>query len=157
MVLTLVPDGATWVSATLSNPSTPSVLTISAVPGNLSAGTYKSTLRVDSDQGYLVYNITLNVTGGTGSGGVALSASSFTFTAIAGGAVPAAQTLTVTAGASVSANAQASQQTCVGSTWLSLSPTGSFSAGTVGQPFSISVDPGGLTAGTTCTGTISIT
>src|SRR5678815_402030 len=54
VTLTLVPDGASWVSASLSNPSTPSVLTISVTPGNLQAGRYTSTLRVNSSQGYLI-------------------------------------------------------------------------------------------------------
>jgi trimeric autotransporter adhesin len=157
VTVTLVPDGAGWVSATVSNPSTPCVLTISVVPGTLQAGRYTSTLRVNSSQGYLLYNISLDVSGGSGSGGLALSSSSFTFNAYAGGATPASQTLTVTAPSTVSASAQASQQNCTGSNWLTLSPSGSFTAGTTGTAFTISVNPSGLTAGTACTGSISIT
>ena len=141
VTVTLVPDGASWVSATLSKPSTPCVLTISVVPSNLQAGRYTSTLRVDSSQGYLLYNITLDVTGGSGTGGLTLSSSSFTFNASAGGATPASQTLTVTAQSSVSATAQASQQNCTGSNWLTLSPTGTFNAGTTGTSFTIWLIP----------------
>src|SRR5438876_11672951 len=48
VALTLVKDSATWVSASLSSNNTPSVLTISVTPTSLLAGTYTSTLKVDS-------------------------------------------------------------------------------------------------------------
>src|ERR1019366_4060837 len=88
--------------------------------------------------------------------GLTLSPSAFTFNAVAGGAAPASQTLTVTAQTSTSATAQVSEQSCTNSSWLTLSPTGSFTASPANTNFTVSVNQSGMTAGTTCNGTISI-
>lgn len=155
IALTLTTDSATWVSASLDTNITPSVLTISVSPTSLQAGTYNSTIQITSSQGSLVFNVTLTVTGAAGT--LTLSPTAFTFTAVAGGVTPASQTLTVTAQTNISANAQASPGTSCNSTWLTLSPTGNFTAGTSNSNFTVSVSQSGLTAGTTCTGTISMT
>jgi len=42
--LTLHTDGATWVTATLNQPVTPAVVTISVSPAALPAGAYTSTV-----------------------------------------------------------------------------------------------------------------
>ena len=99
-------------------------------PTSLQAGTYNSTIQVTSSLGSLVFNVTLTVTAAAAPT-LTLSSTAFTFTAVAGGAAPASQTLTVTAQSSTSATAQASEQSCTTSNWLTLSPTGNFTAGTV--------------------------
>ena len=156
VTLTLVRDSATWVSASLSSNTTPSTLTISVSPTSLQAGTYNSTIQVTSSLGSLVFNVTLTVTAAAAPT-LTLSSTAFTFTGVAGGVAPASQSLTVTAQSSTSATAQASEQSCTTSNWLTLSPTGNFTAGTANTNFTISVSQSGLTAGTTCTGTISMT
>jgi trimeric autotransporter adhesin len=155
LALTLTLDGATWVSASLSSNTTPSVLTISVNPTGLAVGEYTSTIQVNSSQGSLVFGVTLDVTAAAGV--LTLSSSGFTFNVVAGGAAPASQTLTVTAPSSTSATAQASEQTCTNSTWLTLTPTGTFTAGPSNTSFTVSINPSGLAAGTTCSGTISMT
>src|SRR5207245_5013471 len=80
---------------------------------------------------------------------------SLTCSAVTGGAAPAAQTLTGTAALDTPATAQVSGLSC-NSTWLTISPTGSFTAGSSGTFFTISVDPTGLASGTKCSGVISM-
>ncbi len=152
--LTLVPDNATWVTSTLSGTTTPTNLTITIHPTGLPVGQYTSTLLVQSDQGTLTYNITLNVTSG---GALTLSSSSFTFSAIASGTAPSSQTFTVTAQSSVSATVQTSEQSCTSQTWLSITPTGTFTASATASTFTVSVNQSGLAAGTSCAGTITFT
>ena len=154
--LTLVKDSATWVTASLTSTVTPSHLTMGVNPAGLAAGRYTSTLQVTSDSGSLTFNITLDVTSAANAS-LSLSSASFTFNAIAGAAAPASQTLGVTAQTSVSATAAVSEQSCTGSNWLTLSPTGSFTATSTSTSFTISVNQSGLAAGTTCNGTVSMT
>ncbi len=153
VTLTLSTDSATWVSASLSsNTASATVsptLTITVSPTGLQAGTYHSTIQINS--GALIFNVTLTVA----TAPLNLSSACFAFNAVAGGIAPASQTLTVTAQTSTSASVQVSQGTsCI--SWLTISPTGNFTASTSNTNFTISVNPSGLTAGTTCTGTISL-
>src|SRR5260370_13343269 len=99
--------------------------------------------------------VTLNVSAPTASG-LTLSSSALTFNAVVGGTAPASQTLTVTAQTTTSATASASEQSCTTSNWLTLSPTGNFTAGTSNTNFTVSFNQSGLAAGTTCTGTVSM-
>jgi uncharacterized protein (TIGR03437 family) len=99
--------------------------------------------------------VTLNVTGITAPG-ISLSLSAYTFTAAAGGTAPASQTLTVFAQTNTDATIQVSEQNCTTATWLTLSPTGSFTAGPFGTNFTFSVNQTGFGTGTTCNGTITI-
>src|SRR5260370_1197316 len=100
--------------------------------------------------------VTLNVSAPTASG-LTLSSSALTFNAVVGGTAPASQTLTVTAQTTTSATASASEQSCTTSNWLTLSPTGNFTAGTSNTNFTVSVNPSGLAAITTAPGTTPIT
>lgn len=158
VTISLVTDSATWVSASLSSnttsPDAPASLNISVSPTNLQAATYNSTIQVTSSIGSVVFNVTLTVTAATTN--LTLSSSSFTFSAVAGGVAPNSQTLTVTAQSSTSVTPQTSEQSCTTSTWLTLSPTATFTAGTSGTNFTISVNQSGLVAGTTCTGSVSM-
>src|ERR1035441_4549864 len=156
LALTLITDGASWVSASLSSNTTPAVLTISVIPAGLQVGKHTSTIQITSSTGSLIFNVTLDVTAAA-AGGLTLSPSAFTFNAVAGGAAPASQTLTVTAQTNTSATAQVSEQNCTNSNWLTLSPTGSFTASPTNTNFAGSISQSGMTAGTTCSGTISMT
>ena len=156
LALTLITDGASWVSASLSSNTTPAVLTISVIPAGLQVGKHTSTIQITSSTGSLIFNVTLDVMAAA-AGGLTLSPSAFTFNAVAGGAAPASQTLTVTAQTNTSATAQVSEQSCTNSSWLTLSPTGSFTASPANTNFTVSVNQSGMTAGTTCSGTISMT
>ena len=156
LAVTLTTDGASWVSASLNSNTTPAVLTISVIPSGLQVGKYTSTIQVNSSQGSLTFGVTLDVTAAAAAV-LTLSPSAFTFNAVAGGAAPASQTLTVTAQTNTSATAQVSEQNCTNSNWLTLSPTGSFTASPTNTNFAVSVNQSGMTAGTTCSGTISMT
>ena len=153
--VSLATDGASWVTPSLSSNITPAVLTIGINTAGLDPGHYTSTIQVVSSQGPLTFYVTLDVTAAAG-GDLTLSPSSFTFTAVAGGSAPASQTLTVTASASVSATAAVSEQSCAGSAWLMLSPSGSFTASPSSTVFTVSADSSGIAVGTTCSGTITI-
>ncbi len=154
--LTLHTDSATWVSASLSSNSTPSVLTIAVTPTGLAPGSYNSTITVDSSVGSLIFAVSLTVTGAS-SVGLTLNPTTLNFTGEAGGAAPANQSLSVTAQASTSATIQVSKQSCASANWLSISPSGNFTAGPTATIFSVSVDQSGLTAGTVCAGTVTVT
>jgi len=86
-----------------------------------------------------------------------VSPTALNFSAVAGGAAPAAQTVSVVADFTTNGSAVVTKQSCGLSNWLSISPTGSFTAGTDPTTFSVSTDPTGLTAGTTCNGSVLIT
>ena len=85
-----------------------------------------------------------------------VSPSSLTFNAVAGAAAPASQTLAVTAYFDTTATAQVTEQSCANSAWLTLSPNGTFTANATATNFTVSVNPSGIAAGTTCTGAIVI-
>ncbi len=113
VALTLTTDGASWVLATLSVNSTPSVLTISVNPAGLAVGHYTSAATVSSTAGSQFFSITLDVTAAA-SATLTLSSPAFTFNAVAGGTAPATQQLGVTASSSTSATATVSETTCTG-------------------------------------------
>uniref|UniRef100_Q024U3 BACON domain-containing protein n=1 Tax=Solibacter usitatus (strain Ellin6076) TaxID=234267 RepID=Q024U3_SOLUE len=154
--LTLSTDGASWMSATLSTNTTPSVLTLSVNPGSLAVGHYTSSATVSSSAGSQFFSITLDVSAAT-SVTLNLSSQALTFNAVAGGTAPATQQIGVTASSTTSATATLAETTCTGSSWLSMSPTGTIAASATSTPLTISVNQTGLTAGTTCTGTVTVT
>ena len=59
------------------------------------------------------------------SGALVLKPSALTFNTVAGTADPASQTISVTAPFDTLATVKVTQQSCIGSTWLTVSPTGS--------------------------------
>lgn len=149
--LTLSPTGN--FTASQSNYT----FTISVSQSGIAGGTVCSgTISLNTASGTQTATVTLNVTTAS-TGALTLSASAFTFNAVAGGTAPASQTLTVTAQSSVAATASSSQQSCTGSSWLTLSPTGSFTASQSNSSFTITVSQSGIAAGTVCSGTISLT
>ncbi|HUI58384.1 MAG TPA: hypothetical protein VLY04_25600 [Bryobacteraceae bacterium] len=145
-----------WLTASTSG----NTMTLSLVPGNVAAlavGSYATTVAV-TNGGYtnqLNYPVVLVVTsGGIGSGALTLSTSSMTFNAVAGSTVPGAQNLTVQAPVTTTFSASTSEQSCAGSNWLGISPSGTMSTPATIQ---VSVNQSAISAGTTCNGTISLT
>jgi uncharacterized protein (TIGR03437 family) len=134
------------------------VLTISVIPGLLSAGTYSGTVTVTASNpgGAAVANspvtipVTLTVTAGT----LTVSATALSFEQTAGGPVPPSQTVTI------GSNGQSLNFTAVTNgnapvNWLTVSPA-SGNTTTSGQ-LTISADGSRLTPGTTYTGTVTVT
>ncbi|MCU1235759.1 MAG: hypothetical protein JWP63_3726, partial [Candidatus Solibacter sp.] len=135
---------------------TPKTFTVTADSSGMAGGTTCiGSITMTSPTGTQTVPVTLNAIS-TASSVLTLSASALTFSAAAGGAAPSAQTFTVTANFDTSAIAQASKQNCGTSDWLALSPTGSFTASVTETTFTVSVDPSGIAAGTTCSGTILV-
>jgi len=165
LAITVDSGGASWITASLNSnvttSSVPAILTIglnSAGLANLPVGTYNDTVTVSTvSEGSEIWTITLDVIAASAPGSLTLSATSLSFTAVAGGSTPANQTLTVTAQSSTSATAAVSEQSCTAESWLSLSPLGTFTAGTTATNFTVSVNQSGITAGTQCSGTIAMT
>jgi uncharacterized protein (TIGR03437 family) len=145
---------ASWLTASQAG----NVVTLTANPTGLGNGAYWTTVAVTA-AGYanspFQYPVTLVVGNGIGNtnGPLTISTSALNFTA-----PYANQTLTVTAASPTTASVSVGVQTCTSTpNWLSISPTGGFSAGTTGTVFTVSVTPSGIATGTTCNGTITFT
>lgn len=89
-----------WLVATLSGPTAPDTVTLAATTGTLPAGTYTATMAVKSAAGGVTNSpqtISISFTvAAAPAPTIALSSSSLTFAATAGGASPAAQQVSVT-------------------------------------------------------------
>ena len=144
---------ATWLIAT----STGNTMTLSVNATGLATGVYSAVVSVTAayPNSPLPYPVVLVVNGGTSAGPLTLSTSTMTFNAVAGGSLPTAQTLSVTAQNSTSASAAVSEQSCTNVNWLTVSPSGFFTANSSPSTFSVSVSQSGISAGATCGGTIS--
>jgi uncharacterized protein (TIGR03437 family) len=145
----------TWLVAT----STGNTMTLTANPSGLATGAYAGTVTVTAayPNSPFSYPVVFVVNGGTSTGPLTLSTSGMTFNATPSGTLPAAQTLTVTATGQTAASVSASEQSCNTTTWLSIAPSGSFTASPSNSNFSVSANQSGIAAGTTCTGTLTFT
>ena len=143
--VTLLTDGATWLSASLSSNTTPAYLTLSVNPTGLAVGTYTSIVTVSSGIDSLTWTVSLTVSGGTPA--ISVSSSLLSYTYQSGGNLPQPLAVTVTASSAVAFTAAAS-----GGGWLSVSPA----SGTTPASLSVSVNPTGLSPGS-YNGTITIT
>ena len=152
--------GSNWLAVGPLSGTTSSnnVLTISVIPGQLSAGTYSGTVTVTATNpsGAAVANspvtipVALTVTAGT----LTVSATALAFEQTAGGPAPPSQTVTV------GSNGQPLNYTAVAATnasvnWLTVSPAAG-NTSTSGQ-LTISADGSKLTPGATYTGTVTLT
>ena len=144
-----------WLSASTSG----NTLTLNVVQSSVATmalGSYSTTVAI-SNGGYtnqLSYPVVLVVaSGASGTGVLTLSTSSMNFPAVIGTATNP-QTLTVQASTATSFSASTSTQSCTGSNWLSIAPSGVLSTPASIQ---VSVNQTGISAGTTCNGTISLT
>jgi uncharacterized protein (TIGR03437 family) len=131
-----VTSGASWLSVSPQSGTLPAKLSISANTASLASGVYSGIVHVSSaTAGSIDVPVTLTVQ----TAPPAVSPSSLTFGAVAGGAAPQPQTLNATStGAAVSFTASVS-----GGTWLSVSP----SSGNTPAKLTVSVSAGGLLAG----------
>ena len=145
----------TWLTAT----STGNTMTLSVNAAGLATGVYAAAVTVTAayPNSPLTYPVVLVVNGGTSAGPLTLSTSGMTFNAVASGNLPASQTLSVTAQNSTSASVAVSEQSCTNVNWLTIAPSGGFTASASYSNFSVSVNQSGIGGGATCGGTISFT
>jgi len=154
----VVTTQTTWLLGGVS--STGNTLTLTANPTGLATGAYQGSVTVTASYpngNPFTYPVVLVVNGGTSTGPLTLSTSGLTFNATPNGSLPASQNLAVTAASQTSSSVSVSEQSCANSAWLAISPSGFFYASTSPSTFSVSVSQSGITAGTTCSGTITFT
>ena len=136
-------------------------ITLSASPANLATGAYAGAVTITSStypNSPMTYPVVFVVNGGTTTAGtLTLSTSALTFNALPGGSLPASQTLTVTAANATSVTSATTEQTCTNVNWLTITPSGAFTASTTAVNIAVSVNQGTFTANTTCSGTITLT
>jgi uncharacterized protein (TIGR03437 family) len=145
------PGSVQWLTVTGNTTgTTPGSVTIAADGSKLSAGTYNGTVTITAPGASntpLLVPVTLTVAPGT----ISATPTSLTFTQIAGGTVPAAQTVAV-ASTPAGLPFTVAANTKDGGTWLTATPT----SGTTNVGIQISVAAGTLAPGT-YTGTVTIT
>ncbi|HZT28993.1 MAG TPA: hypothetical protein VFA33_03855 [Bryobacteraceae bacterium] len=128
--------GGTWLSVTGSG-STPTSIAVSVNPAGLAAGTYKGNVSVTSAQAGnspLLVPVTFTV---TAAPPLVMSPTGLVFNYQMGGTAPAAQSVAVSGGTGTFTAAAS------GGTWLSVTPSGGSTPGSI----SVSVNPNGLTLG----------
>ena len=136
-----------WLSADTLSGATPASANISVNPGNLSKGTYQTTITISSLAAGSSQNIPVTLVVRDGATLIA-KPSALSFYYQQGFPGPGPQTLSVSAG---NTNFTAAVSTAFGGGWLSINSAG----GTTPANLSVSVLPGSLAPGT-YTGTISI-
>lgn len=146
--------GNTWLTVGPMSGSTTSgsnAVNVNVVPGILSPGTYTGAITITST-GAPNSPITIPVTLQVTSGGLTVSTSGLSFSGLAGGAAPAAQTVMVTGtGGTLNFTATANSGSA-GVSWLSATPA----SGTTPATLSISANPANLPVGTYA-GTVTVT
>jgi len=146
-------NGWLVVSTSGSTAAGQNSVSVSIIPGLLSAGTYTGTITITATgagtaNSPLTIPVTLQVT----AGALTLSTNTLSFSSIPGGAAPAAQTVQVTSSGSAFNFTAAANPGTAGVTWLSVTPTSGTTPGTL----SISVNAANLTPGTYI-GTVAVT
>jgi uncharacterized protein (TIGR03437 family) len=147
---------AMWVSAT-SNGNT---MTISVNATGQNTGIYSATIPVSANaySNAINYPVVLVVNGGgnggsTGSTGpLTLSPNPITFTNVTSSIT---QNLNVTAANSTNFTVTYQETSCTSASWLQVA-TGPYTASASNTPISVSVNPGSIANGTTCTGVITL-
>jgi trimeric autotransporter adhesin len=128
-------------------------VSVSVIPGLLSAGTYNGTITVTAT-GSTVANspLTIPVTFQVTSGTLSLNTNTLGFTYIPGSSTPVAQTVQVTSSGSAVNYTAVANSGSAGANWLSVTPT----TGTTPGTLSIGVNGTGLSQGT-YVGTVVVT
>ena len=131
-------SGGSWLSATISSASTPSVITVTANQANLTAGTYMATVIVtstgasNSPQSIAVtFVVSPSLT-------ITATPASLSFAYVINGATPAVQQVNVTAPQRVTISTSAAN-----SSWLAVTNSSSATPDTL----TVSVNPASLSAG----------
>jgi uncharacterized protein (TIGR03437 family) len=133
-------SGAAWLSISPTSGFTPASLNVTVNQTGLSAGTYYGTINVLSADGYSQQSVQVTLT--LASANLAVTPTSLTFSAPAGGTAPA-QSLSISSPlGSISFTASAS--TTSGLSWLAVSPTSGATTSTV----NVTVNAAGLNVGT---------
>jgi uncharacterized protein (TIGR03437 family) len=140
-------SGGNWltVSSTGSTAAGQNIVSVSANPGLLSAGTYNGTVTITATtSGVADSPVTIPVTLQVTSGTLSLSTSTIGFTYFPGGTVPAPQTVQVTSSGSALNFSVVANSGNASANWLTVTPTNGTTPGTL----TISANGTGLTQGT---------
>ena len=141
------PAGGTWLAVNPASGTTPATFTVSVTPSSLTAGTYNGTIRITDSGGFVDVPVTLTVLPP-----LAVAPTSLSFTYRINGTTPGSQTFTASSGGSPVSVTAAVSTIPSGGEWLDVTPSG----GTTPATFTVSVTPGGLSAGT-YNGTVRVT
>ncbi|MBI3696509.1 MAG: hypothetical protein HY238_16920 [Acidobacteria bacterium] len=144
--------GGSWLTVTpaagTATPISPAVLTITANPERLAAGTYTGRVTI-TPAGLDRIEIPVTITVTATPQRILLSQTGFTFTAVAGGGAPLPQTFVVLNPGSGVLNWTATASTLAGGAgWLNISAqSGVSDATSVPPPVEVRIDPTGLAPG----------
>jgi len=135
-------------------------VTVSVLPGLLSAGTYTGTISITATgpgnttvaNASAATPMTIPVTFQVTAGNITLNPTSLTFSQTAGGPAPASQTVQVTTNSSTALTFNAVASVTSSTNWLSVSPA----TGTTGSNLTVSADGSKLSPGS-YSGTITLT
>ena len=153
LAYTVAASGGMWLSATPTSGTTPGTVNVSVNPASMAAGTYTGHVTITpSGAGgsaqTVAVTLVVSAGGGTGNSSLKVSPRTLQFSYQTGNHMPSAKRLMITsAGAPLSYKASYSG----GSPWLTVSPTGGTTPGTI----SVSVNPAGMPAGSH-SGTIDV-
>ncbi|MFN7993309.1 MAG: hypothetical protein U0Q18_06895 [Bryobacteraceae bacterium] len=149
-------SGGPWLTISTPPTITPGTMLVSAAALNLSAGTYSGTITVTASNpsGDAVADspLTIPVTLLVPSGTISAAPASLSFTQTLSGSAPAAQTVNVTGTGPSALSFTAAAVVTAGVNWLTVTPA----AGTTPSALSVSVDGSKLSPGT-YQGTVTIT
>ncbi len=132
-----------------SAPGAPGIVTVTATPGNLAAGTYTGVTAIQSG-GVLLPPVTVTMTISGAQPILILSQAGMSYRVAQGGGAPLPQDFGILNIGQGVLNWTAQASTLSGSNWLSVSPN----SGTVNRPYldvslvNVAVDPSGLATGT---------
>src|SRR3989442_1733904 len=152
LAYTVAASGGAWLSATPMSGTTPGTVNVSLVnPASMTVGTYNDMVTITAPAGSpqtVAVTLVVSAGGGTGNSSLKVSPRTLQFSYQTGNHMPSAKKLMITsAGAPLSYKASYSG----GSPWLTVSPTGGTTPGTI----SVSVNPAGMPAGSH-SGTIDV-
>ncbi len=153
LAYTVTTSGSVWLSATPTSGTTPGTVNISVNPASMAAGTYTGNVTITPSSAAgsaqtVAVTLVVSAGGGTGNSSLKVSPHTLQFSYQTGNHMPSAKKLMITStGAPLSYRASYSG----GSSWLTVSPTGGTTPGTI----SVSVNPAGMPAGSH-SGTIDV-
>src|SRR5262249_50883200 len=148
------------ISPTGSFTVDPSVasFTVSTDPSGIAGGsTCNGSVLIAAASGVRTIPVTFVVSAVTVTPSLTATPSNLLFTAPAAGVAPSEQALAVTATVNTTATIQTSELSCSSTTWLTVSPNGSFNAGPTSTAVTVSVNQSGLLAGSLCRGLVTLT
>src|SRR2546425_45167 len=154
LAYTVAASGGAWLSGTPMSGTTPGTVNVSVVnPASMAAGTYTGNVTITPSGAAgsaqtVTVTLVVSAGGGTGNSSLKVSPRTLQFSYQTGNHMPSAKKLMITStGTPLSYKASYSG----GSSWLTVSPTGGTTPGTI----SVSVNPAGMPAGSH-SGTIDV-